>query len=136
MKLLENRLYIQYGSILIEAQQTVNKDASNLPEEKVDERPYQSNECKKSYETKITVQAHSGPINAKNARRHMEQNLSFNVTQELFTNRLSPLLCQQCKLACKIKAELCQMIFNKSLYLCNRKIGQLPLAGLKIVVPV
>ena len=42
----QNHLNIQHGSIVIGTQQTVHKDANNFPKEKVDERPYQSNERK------------------------------------------------------------------------------------------
>ena len=62
----QNHLNIQHGSIVIEAQQTVHKDASNFPKEKVDERPYQSNECKTSYETdKCELQRHRNVVHEK-----------------------------------------------------------------------
>ena len=76
----QNHLNIQHGSIVIEAQQTVHKDASNFPKEKVDERPYQSNECKTSYETdKCELQRHRNVVHEK----------------------LKPNQCQQCDITLK-----------------------------------
>ena len=43
---IQNHINIQHGSIVLESQKTVHKNASNLPEETVDDGHYQPKEIK------------------------------------------------------------------------------------------
>ena len=99
---IQNHINIQHGSIVLESQKAVHKNASNLPEETVDDRHYQPKECKESHETKFTVQTHNRVYNSLNLYQCKECKKSFatKYARQIHTgvhNSLSPYQCQECK---------------------------------------
>ena len=91
----QNHLNTPHDSIVTETPQTMHKDASNLPEEKVDERPYQSDKCKTSFETQ-TVQTHCSPHQCQECQKAYSTKYTLQQHKQAIHEKIKHYPCPQC----------------------------------------